>query len=219
MMKIVIAILLSFASVSAHDTRPSAEPYGSCDAVDRRVQETGHWCKKPPFKESPLHDRKRFKYGRQTTFTGPLGIHKGWCQEPLKGSEHFAAVAISTKYIPMRTESPHSPYCGACVCVQVVGTDETTNPYPPANASHYFGTIIKGKVIDLCPECGDDQIDILADRPYTYAPTTPDNPKASAFNSVKGRRAIPTDTVFGVGIWKVQWNFVGCAASCDRVFA
>ena len=71
------------------------------------------------------------------------------------------------RYIPTSTISPKSPYCGKCMCIRINGADPTSNQYPPAAAKKYYGKVFKGVVMDLCPECEQDHIDILTDKPYT----------------------------------------------------
>jgi hypothetical protein len=104
------------------------------------------------------------------------------------------------------------------MCIRVIGTDETSNKWPTPKAKKYFGTIVKGKVMDACSECEDDHIDIMADRPYTNALVNSWNPKARYYNSLPGARAIPVDIVYSVGVWKAQWNFVDCKVDCKKFF-
>jgi len=213
----VSLLLFSTSFSGALDTLPSTKPYGICKKIDAQASEHSQWCKKGPLRPVPSLKRNA-KFGRQTIFSGPLGIQRGWCGKVLEGSANSVPVAISTKYIPSNGRSPDSPYCGACICVQVVGTDETSNPHPTPEARKYFGRVFKGKVLDSCVECDDDHIDVLSDRPYTYAPTNKDNPKAAHYNSLPGPRAIPSRIAYSVGIWKVQWNFASCSTNCEAFF-
>ena len=158
------------------------------------------------------------KYGRQSLFSGPVGVNRGWCGKVLEGSHDFAGVALSTKYIPLHANSPNSQYCGSCLCVQLLATDETTNKYPPMAAKKYYGKIFKGRVVDACSECEDDHIDVLTDRPFSYAPVNKFNPKAKYYNSIPGPRLVPVNLAYGVGVWKVQWNFVDCNTNCNTFF-
>ena len=212
---ILSSLLLTTPLVYGINTSPSVKPYGLCRHISPDMKNS-FWCNNGPIKGQP--SKITNKYGRQTIYPGPLGIQKGWCGKMLKGSNDTAAVAISTKYVPIHTQSPLSPYCGKCLCFRVVGADESTNPNYPLAAKRYFGKVFKGKVMDLCPECEDDHIDILADRPYTSATINKANPLATNFNKIPGPRGIPNQMVYSVGIWKVEWNFASCSQSCDQFF-
>jgi hypothetical protein len=80
------------------------------------------------------------------------------------------------------------------VCITFAGADRTSNPNVNANYFPYVGRRIKGKVMDQCPECEDEHVDIL-DTPF--------------YNAV-----IPKDIVYSVGVWTVEWNWIDCSASC-----
>lgn len=204
------------ASAATINTSGSKKPYGQCLAIAKSMAEQSSWCDKPPLYGHP--SKSTLKYGRQTVFSGPVGKQKGWCGKILRGSNTTAAVAISTKYLPLHGISPQSHYCGQCMCIRIVGTDKTSNAYPPSSARSYFGTIIKGQVADMCSECDDDHVDILADRPYTYAPVDKWNPLAAYYNKIRGARAMPTKMAYDVGVWTVEWNFVSCSANCHNYF-
>lgn len=208
-MFVLICLFIGLVNGSL-DTSPSSKPYGVCQQVK---PVNPYWCNKGPLQSHPLL-KPKMKYGRQTVFSGPLGIHKGWCGNYLQGSNSTGMIALSTKYL----KENRSTYCGKCVCIQILAVDETSNKYPPKDANKYFGKILKAKVYDQCPECEDDHIDILADRPYSYAPTSTDNPKSKYFNSLPGPRIMSSSMAYGVGVWKVQWNFIDCAKSCDVFF-
>lgn len=78
------------------------------------------------------------------------------------------------------------------------------------------------QVGDRCSECPDDQIDILQDRPFTWAPFDPkakkDNPNAVFVNAKDGLRGFSEpDAMRGtghspesVGTWTTTWQFVPC---------
>jgi hypothetical protein len=77
-------------------------------------------------------------------------------------------------------------------------------------------------VADRCSECPDDQIDILQDRPFSWAPFDPkapkNNPNAIFVNAKDGLRGFSEpDAMRGtghspesVGTWTVNWQFVPC---------
>lgn len=214
---ILLCSLTSFTPTFGLDYSASTKPYGLCKKIDPYMLRHSNWCTKGIIKQA-YAQKNTTKYGRQTVYSGPVGIQKGWCGNILHGSNDSVPVAISTKYIPLHAVSPNSNYCGKCMCIQVLSNDETSNPYPTSKAKKYYGKIFKGRVEDACSECDDDHIDILADRPYTYAPETKDNPKAAYYNSMPGLRAIPSNIVYSVGVWKTQWNFVNCNTDCTAFF-
>jgi hypothetical protein len=198
------------------DTSRSTRPFGTCQKIAGVMKKQSHWCKKGSILGNPR--KPVLKYGRQTVFNGPIGKQKGWCGKILKGSNDAAGVALSTKYINLKSISPHSPYCGKCLCIRVLGHDEKINKSPPRAAKKYYGTIFKGIVMDMCSECEDDHIDILTDRPYSAAPVNKWNPYAKHYNSIRGTRKIPVDLAYGVGVWKTEWNFVPCNTKCELFF-
>jgi hypothetical protein len=203
-------------SNAALDTSGSTVPYGKCKKIAKDMFAKSHWCSRPALTGKP--SRPGLKYGRQSIFSGPVGKQQGWCGKILRGSNTTAVIAISSKYLPLHGVSPNSQYCGKCMCVRVRGPDETTNPHYPKVATKYAGKIFKGIVHDMCPECEDDHIDVLADRPYTQSPQDRWNPNAKMHNAIPGPRIIPHNVAYGVGIWKVEWNFVPCATNCQKFF-
>jgi hypothetical protein len=216
---IIISFMLALNAMGTYgiiDTSRSLPPYGLCKKIAPEIIKKSNWCKKGRIYGAPR--KPSLKYGRQTVFSGPVGKNKGWCGKILEGSNDFAAVAISTKYMNLHGNSPYSQYCGKCMCIRVVGHDETSNKYPPAAAKKYHGTVIKGVVRDMCSECDDDHIDILADRPYTQAPIDKWNPLAKKYNAKPGIRKIPSNIVYSVGVWKTEWNFVNCNTNCATYF-
>lgn len=78
------------------------------------------------------------------------------------------------------------------------------------------------QVGDRCSECPDDSIDILMDRPFSYAPFNPrrkaDNTYAPYVNGKDGLRGFSDpnwirDNQFSpesVGTWTADWQFVPC---------
>ena len=214
---LTLTYLTSVSAAPIINKEGSTSPYGLCKQIDQQMMKESHWCRYGPINIRPAH--KDLKIGRQTVYSGPLFVHKGWCGKMLTGSNASAGVAISTKYIHrFKHISPNSQYCGQCMCIRVRAPDTTKNPYPPRDGMKYINTIIKAQVQDQCPECEDDHIDILADRPYTFAPEDSNNPKARQANSHPGPRAIPRGIVYGVGVWTSEWNFVDCKTDCKQWF-
>jgi len=195
----------------------SGPPYGVCRDIHEEAKQFSHWCHRGEIPGGP--SRADLNYGRQTIFTGPVGVQKGWCGQILQGTPDYAAVAVSTKYIDLKGESPYSPTCEKCMCIRIKGADGTSNPYPDPAASAVYGKILKGKVLDRCSECEDDHIDILADIPYTDAPVNEWNPKASEANAVQGDRAMTSQMAYSVGVWTTEWQFVDdCNVDCNAFF-
>lgn len=81
---------------------------------------------------------------------------------------------------------------------------------------------VPAQVADRCSECPDDQIDILQDRPFSWAPfdpKTPDNnPNAKYVNARDGLRGFRDPDAMrstghapeSVGTWTANWQFVPC---------
>ena len=200
-----------------HSLNASGPPHGQCKDIHEEAKQFSSWCRRGPIKGEP--SSPHLNYGRQTIFSGPVGVQKGWCGKTLQGTPDYAAIAVSTKYIDLKGESPYSPACEKCMCIRITGTDETSNPYPDPAASASYGKIMKGKVLDLCPECEDEHIDILADIPYSDSPVNEWNPKASEANGVQGNRLMTSQMAYSVGIWTAEWQFVDdCNVDCNSVF-
>lgn len=199
------------ANASINKT-PSVQPFGVCKDIDPRQMQTSHWCQKGQLRGFPAD--KSLKYGRQTLFHNPSTTHKSWCGWPLQSKDGYVGIALSTKYINVNKDiSPNSRYCGQCICARVVNTDNTSNPYPPQESTRYFGRIFKGKVLDSCPECSDDQIDVLADEPYVF---DTGRIQMSLFPFAP---FIPIRLAYTVGIWITEWQFVdNCAVDCNAYF-
>lgn len=203
-------------SVSGGGAGGGGGVYGTCADVDQHVKDMSHWCHKGALVGRPVDASK--KYGRQTVFSGPVGMQKGWCGELLMGSPDWAAVAVSTKYIGLHTESPKSPSCGRCMCIRIAGVDETSNAHPPGESERFFGRTLKGRVVDRCAECEDDHIDILADMPYSTAVEDEWNPRGADANARAGPRVMTAAQAYTAGVWKVEWDFAPCEADCSQFF-
>lgn len=192
----------SYAYASKFNVSSNTKTYGLCKDIEPQHINTSHWCQKGQISGKPFH--KSLKYGRQTIFSSTDPKHKGWCgwhlSNWLYAKKHEIGVAVSTKYIKQSREvSPYSPVCGKCMCVRVVNTDNTTNPNAPKDAKKVFGSVFKGRVVDVCPECSDDHIDILAGESYA--------------------KKVPLKIAYGVGIWLVEWQFVNdCNINCEKYF-
>lgn len=199
-------------SATIIDTSPSKRPYGVCKEVDEIHIRTSHWCNKGELNGKPSNNL--LKYGRQTLFHNPSKDHKSWCGWRLESKNGTVGVALSTKYIRMQRDiSPNSPYCGRCLCARIVGTDNTSNPNAPKEASRYFGRAFRGRVVDSCPECSDDHIDVLAHFPYVSK-----NNENKTLGKTKHPN-IPINMAYTVGIWLVEWQFVSdCRVDCQSYF-
>ena len=103
-------------------------------------------------------------------------------------------VAVSTKYIGLHDQSPHSQSCNKCMCIRVVGADTSSNNQINVDISPYVGAVFKGKVMDQCPECDDEHVDVL---------------KVPAYTNV-----VPANIAYSVGVWAIEWQWIDCAASC-----
>ena len=166
--------------------------YGKCISIAPEMIARSHWCSKGELYGGPSHGSNNF--GRQTIYSASTD-HKGWCGVPLGNAPSDAVpVAVSTKYIGLNAQSPMSPACDRCVCITIAGADRTSNPNAPAAYFQYVGRRIKGKVMDQCPECEDEHVDIL-DTPL--------------YNGV-----VPRDIAYGVGVWTIEWNWIDCSAKC-----
>jgi len=151
--------------------------------------------------------------------------HKGACAVDLAGSNETAVVAVSTKYLKTSQGgwADEKGACGQCMCVHMRGVDNKYNPGVKFYAAkQHFGLTFLGKVADRCGECEDEHIDVLLDRPLSYAPYDPASPKENAnavyANSLPGPRGFgrPGAMRAGdqspetVGTWVADWNFVPC---------
>lgn len=213
--------------------------YGRCTAeMEPQLKESSHWCKFnrmgswPEWPNSAA--RSALKFARATCYRGPINgsspAHLAACKEQLYGSDTHASVAVSTKYLKTTQGgwADKKGACGKCLCISIFGGDDAYNSgLQRWVVSKYKGASFMGKVIDRCGECPPDSIDILQDRPYSYAPTWPaDNPNACTVNKLTAPRLFShtsgADSPESVGTWTALWQFVPCEwthAKCAKFMA
>lgn len=223
-------------SVPGVDRSPSLDIGldGRCTrAVEAFAQTTSHWCKFnrtvswPPFAaDDPA--RRVYKFGRLTVYNGPILAQKFACNVDGIGSDRYATVALSTRYLKTWQGgwNPTSKgACGRCVCVTLYGGDVAYNRgLQRWVVAKYRGLSFMGKVGDRMGEGSDQSIDILLDRPFAYAWPGPENPNARRVNGLRGLRAFTRvsgpEAPHSVGTWTALWNFAPCAwthADCARL--
>jgi len=223
-------------------TRP--QDWGACtSALDSDGGAANkHWCKFGKIGAWPDGPSAKaqtcLKFGRMSIFRGPMyGSNDGArtaCNTPHSGSANYATIAVSTKYLKTKQGgwAADKGHCGQCMCVYIHGADQAYNPgLQRDNAKVHMSYAFMGKVRDRCSECPDDHIDVLMDRPFSYAPFDPNNPA-----SVKEQRFAPYANakegarVFGnpiemrgtqfspenVGTWTADWQFVPCSWTHDK---
>lgn len=205
--------------VSGVDQSPSnPSEYGKCTpSVERNAIATSHWCKfgklgsYPEFPNEPA--KKAFKFGRSTSYVGSIYAQKFACNVDGVGSNTHAAVAVSSKYLKSYQGgwTADKGACGKCMCISIFGGDDKYNKgLQKWIVDKYKGLSFMGKVSDRCYECTPDSIDILLDRPYSFAHVEPNNPNAWKVNRLDGYRGFKTAEVFNVGTWTSLWQFVPC---------
>lgn len=201
-----------------------------------------HWCKfgkMGPWPDGPSTKAQTcLKFGRLSIFRGPMyGSSEGArtaCNTPHSGATDHATIAVSTKYLRTKQGgwADDKGHCGKCMCVYMHGADQAYNPgLQRENALAHMSYAFMGKVRDRCSECPDDHIDVLMDRPFSYAPFDPSNPNsvreqrfAPYGNAKDGPRVFsnPADmrgTRFSpenVGTWTADWQFVPCEWTHDK---
>jgi hypothetical protein len=134
----------------------------------------------------PLAAEACAKRGRMTVYRGPVlgyeDAHVGACNATLAGSATHALVAVSTAHLSSRQGAwePEPGACGSCLCMRVAGADVGMNApaaamYGPSLAAT-AGASFMGVVGDRCGECDDEHVDVLLDRPFSFAPYDKANP-------------------------------------------
>lgn len=191
--------------------------YGVCTAAVESSQKSSNWCKFNKLGSYPAFPnaaaRKSLKFGRQTQYIGSIFRQKFACNVLGQGSNEFATVAVSTKYLKTWQGgwAKDKGACGKKVCIHVLGGDDLYNKGLQKHVvDKYRGLTFMGRVADRGAEMSDDAIDILQERPYTYAPNTKgDNPNAWRVNRLNGLRAFTNPrTAQSVGVWTALWQFV-----------
>lgn len=199
---------------------------GKCTSrVESFAQQTSHWCKFNRTNSWPSLDafdpaRRVYKFGRLTVYNGPIMAQKFACNVDGIGSDRYATVALSTRYLKTWqggwNHKGEKGGCGRCVCVTLYGGDSAYN----AGIQHWVitkfrGLSFMGKVGDRMGEGADNSIDILLDRPFSYAWTGPENPNSKLVNNLKGLRGFTktngSEAPHTVGTWTALWNFVPCS--------
>jgi hypothetical protein len=210
--------------VSGMDQSPTnVSNYGKCTiAVEKFARDTSHWCKFNRLGSWPsfpnVQASRAFKFGRLTIYNGPIRKQKFACNVDGIGSDRYATVALSTKYLKTweggwNATGPGA--CGRCVCVSLFGGDDLYNRgLQKWVVTKYRGFSFMGRVGDRMGEGSDESIDILLDRPFSYAYVGPENPNAGTVNRLTGLRGFTQlsgpEMPVTVGTWTALWNFVPC---------
>ncbi len=236
------------------DQSPSVDPsqYGRCShrIEPPAARATSHWCAFGRLGSWPEYPngaaRRSFKFGRLTTYTGPIlrqrlacnvsGVGSGGACGPdlatsfARCSDAHATLAVSTKYL-----KPHqggwaadAGACWKCACASLFGGDDAYNP--GLRKSHVLamrGLSFMARVGDRMGEGADESIDVLLDRPFAYAyQDSRGNPNAARVNALAGPRGFPLPSwadasayPTDVGTWTALWQFVPCGGGgrADRV--
>ena len=202
--------------------------WGKCtDAVEASARERSNWCsfgRLTPWPAPPsAAASESLKFGRQTVYRGSILKQKGACNVDLIGSDTHATVAVSSKYLRSQDGgwAANKGACGQCMCVHVNGGDAAYNQWLFEDSVRaQKGLCFMARVGDRCGECPDDSIDVLQDRPYSYAPNDHgDNPNAPIVNRLKGPRGfLQSSGRFSpetTGTWTAEWQFVPCSWTHD----
>ncbi|KAI8462327.1 MAG: hypothetical protein J3K34DRAFT_194117 [Monoraphidium minutum] len=225
--------------VSGVDQSPSdPNNYGKCTgALEKHIDNNfSHWCRFgqlgmwPDGPSAPA--KKCLKFGRTTIYRGPIygssSQHKAACNKWLAGDDHAALVAVSTKYLKTYQGgwAADKGACDKCMCVRLHGGDDKFNGgLQKETLSKHIGLTFLAKVGDRCAECEDDHIDLLQDRPLTFAPFNPareaDNYNAPYANAKSGLRGFADPqymrgsqySLENAGAWTADWQFVPCGWS------
>lgn len=209
--------------------------YGKCTGnLERHVnKETSHWCKYDDMGLWPSGPKPKaaqcMKFGRATIYRGPIygssPNHKAACNQVLKGDDRAAMVAVSTKYLKTWQGgwADDKGACGQCMCVRMHGGDNKFNGgMQTENMKKHLGVTFLAQVGDRCGECEDDHIDLLQDRPLTFAPFNPnggDNYYAPYVNAKDGLRGFANPEYMRgnpngleyAGTWTADWQWVPCS--------
>jgi hypothetical protein len=227
----------------ADQTPSDPNMYGKCtNALEKWLIPQSHWCKfgdMGTWPDGPSTKAKQcMKFGRSTIFRGPIHgsskQHKAACNKILTGSDHRALIAVSTKYLKTYQGgwSQDTGSCGMCMCIRIHGADNKFNKGLQTEvAQKHLGLTFMGEVGDRCSECEDDHIDILQERPFSWAPFDPkrghDNYHAPYVNAKSGLRGFRDPAAMrstgispeSVGAWTTDWQFVPCSYTHDQCAA
>ncbi|GBF96386.1 hypothetical protein Rsub_09185 [Raphidocelis subcapitata] len=227
-------------NVPGVDQSPSdPNAYGKCtSAVEGQIWGYSHWCKyggMGMWPGGPSDKAKQcMKFGRATIYRGPIWgsspQHKAACKKELHGEDHAALVAVSTKYLKTYQGgwATDKGACDKCMCVRMHGGDNKYNPgLQTEPMQKHMGLTFLAKVGDRCGECEDDHIDLLQDRPLTFAPFKPDggdNYHAPYANAQDGLRGFSDPnwmrgsqySLENVGVWTADWQWVPCEWSHEK---
>lgn len=222
-------------TVNGVDQSPSdPNMYGKCSsAIESHLIPQSHWCRNGKMGSWPTWPTNRakqcMKFGRASIYRGPVygssPQHLAACNKVLRGDNDYAMVAVSTKYLKTYQGgwAGDKGACDRCMCVRMHGGDDDYNKgIQKENARKHLGLTFLAKVGDRCSECPDDHIDILQDRPFSWAPFDPSNrqnnqwaPYVNAKDGYRGFR--DPDAMRGtaispenVGTWTADWQWVPC---------
>lgn len=208
--------------------------YGKCSgALEGFVQGGSNWCRFGDLGSWPTKPndkaKKCLKFGRTTIYRGPIygssSGHKAACNKWLHGEDGYAMVAVSTKYLKTYQGgwAGDKGACDKCMCIRLHGGDDKYNQGLQKDAlSKHIGLTFMGKVGDRCSECEDDHIDLLQDRPLTFAPFDPrsegNNYNAPYVNAKDGLRGFRDPqymrgsprSLENAGAWTSDWQWVPC---------
>jgi hypothetical protein len=104
-------------------------------------------------------------------------------------------------------------------------------PYGDLQSASLTRCVLCSQVGDRCSECEDDHIDILQERPFSWAPFDPkrghDNYHAPYVNAKSGLRGFRDPAAMrstgispeSVGAWTTDWQFVPCSYTHDQCAA
>ncbi|KAI8464817.1 MAG: hypothetical protein J3K34DRAFT_439029 [Monoraphidium minutum] len=228
-------------NVGGLDQSPtSPSNWGKCtSALESFVAPGSHWCKfgelgtwpAPPTDKA----KKCLKFGRSTIYRGPIygssSGHKAACNKWLQGDDNYAMVAVSTKYLKTYEGgwAASKGACDKCMCIRMHGGDDKFNTgLQKEHAQKSIGLTFMGKVGDRCSECEDDHIDLLQDRPLSFAPFDPkvenNNYNAPYVNAKDGLRGLNNpqnmrggaEALENAGAWTVDWQWVPCGWSHNQ---
>jgi hypothetical protein len=193
-----------------------ASELGRCTAaVEAHTRLTSHWCKEGTYSEwlpggksarRPLAAESCSKRGRMTVYRGPLmgweldNTHVGACNATLAGSATHAMVAVSTRHLSSRQGAwePEMGSCGSCMCIRISGADAGANSADPSqfaeNVGGATGASFMGVVGDRCGECEDEHIDVLLERPLSFAPYLKTNPDGKDESLAAAAALLPKGT-------------------------